>query len=301
MKILQVALGNQFDIKKALKTLGEVIYFDWSGHNRQMFNSRLLTLVRESNPNIIFLQIQTPGIIDVSTAIEISKNALVINWTGDVRYPCPTWYKEIGKNIGITLFTNMNDVEELRREGIKADYLQIGFPEEIFKPKGKVVYSSPIVFMGNNSGGFPFSKYRVEMVNLLQRRYGKDFSVFGTSWGDGIHYIPDQNEEAAHYRGCKIAINFSHFDYKRYSSDRIFRLMGAGAFCLSHNYQEIEKEFEDGKHLVTWGDFNDLTNSIDYYLEHEEERNVIAREGCEYVHKNCTWFNRIEQLKEIIK
>jgi spore maturation protein CgeB len=201
----------------------------------------------------------------------------------------------------MTLFTNMNDVETLRAKGIKADYLQIGFPTEIFKPKGNVKEGVPeIIFMANYTQGFPLSSYRKDIVESLRKRYGTRFGVFGNSWGWG-YAVPDQHEEAAHYRGCKIAINLSHFNYKRYSSDRIFRLMGAGAFCLSHHYPEIEKEFTPGTHLDTWGGKDDLFKKIDHYLENEKERTKIAKQGCEHVHKNHNWNERIKQLIQIIK
>src|SRR5688572_22897024 len=131
MKILFVSLGNQFDIRDALNDYGEVIYWDWSGRDRT-FNRDLISIYNKHKPDLVFMQIQTGGRIDVHTA-RAMKDAFVINWTGDVRYPLPKWYTEIGRNISLTLFTNMPDVHELRRNGVNADYLDIGFPEKIFK------------------------------------------------------------------------------------------------------------------------------------------------------------------------
>jgi spore maturation protein CgeB len=299
MKILQVALGNQFDIRDALTTIGDVIYWDWSGHNRT-FNQSIRRLVDQHKPDLVFLQIQTPGIIDVHTAQYIASKSFVVNWTGDVRQNID-WFIQVGKVIQMTLFTNMEDVKTLRSKGIKSDYLQIGFPTKIFKPSGTIKAGVPeIIFMANQTQGFPLSNYRKEIVEELRRRYGSRFGVFGNSWGWG-YSVPDQNEEAAHYRGCKIAINLSHFNYSRYSSDRIFRLMGAGAFCLSHNYQDIEKEFEIGKYLDVWNDKDELFRKIDYYLENDLERKAIAKSGCKHVHKNHTWNERIKQLIQITK
>lgn len=298
MKILQVALGNQFDIQEALSEHGDVIYFDWSGRSRT-FNSDVRSLVDTHKPDLVFLQIQTPGIIQETTAKYIASKSKVINWTGDVRHPLPQWFIDIGKHIHLTLFTNMNDVEAARVRGIKADYLQIGFPTKIFCPKGEKRNEADIIFMGNNNGAFPLSKLRKDMVSVLSKKYGKQFKVFGINW-PGYHAEFNQEEEAKIYRGCKIAINLSHFDYSRYSSDRLFRLMGAGAFCLSHNYKDIGLEFEVGKHLDVWNDLNELTNKIDYYLNEEEKRKTIKELGCNHVHENHTWNNRIEQLMQMI-
>lgn len=298
MKTLQIALGNQFDIRDALTELGDVIYYDWSGRNKS-FNFDIRALVDKHQPDIVFLQLQTPGVISREAAKYISSKSFVINWTGDVRHPLPSWFKEIGPYC-LSLFTNMNDVEEMRRLGFKSDYLQIGFPEKIFTPKGEKKVCPEIIFMANYTRGFPMSNYRLQIVEKLKARYGKRFAVYGNGWGNGYHAVPDQHEEARFYRGCKIAINLSHFNYKRYSSDRIFRLMGAGAFCLSHHYPEIETEFTPGVHLDVWRDENHLIEKIEHYLSNDSERKKIAKAGCDHVHNNYKWANRINELAELI-
>ncbi|MES2395657.1 MAG: glycosyltransferase [Bacteroidota bacterium] len=298
MKILQVSLGKQEDIREALATLGDVIYWDWSGRNMS-FNRDIRNLVDTHRPDIIFLQLQTDGIIDKHTAAYISQKSFTINWTGDVRSPLPQWFKDIAPHIGVTLFTNMNDVDQMRAMGFRADYMQIGFPTKIFNSKAKAVNVPDIIFMGNNVGGFPLSSMRKQMVDILKQKYGNRFAVYGVGY-PGSNYIPLQTEEVKHYRGCKVAINISHFNFRRYSSDRIFRLMGSGAFCLSHHYQDIEKDFEIGAHLDVWKNFEELTSKIDYYLKNEDIRKCIAKTGCEHVHKNHTWMNRIDDLKALL-
>lgn len=299
MKILQVALGVQHDIRNAFSKLGEVVYYDWAGRDHH-FNSDLKALADQHKPNLIWLQIQTQGIIAPALAAELSRTAIVVNWTGDVRSPLPRWFVEVGKNIHLTLFTNMTDVDEIRNVGVKADYLQIGFPEKIFTPNGEKRQEAEIVFMGNNTGGFPLSGFRKDMVNSLIARYGNRFKVYGINW-PGYHPEYNQHEEAKIYRGCKIAINCSHFNYSRYSSDRLYRLMGAGAFCLSHNYKDINTEFTPGVHLDVWNNVDELFAKIDYYLQRNEERMHIAKTGCDLVHKECTWDKRIEQLMQMLK
>lgn len=298
MKILQVALGNQFDIREAFSKYGDVFYYDWSHRDRQ-FNQDIRGLTDKHKPDLIWLQIQTPNILSPDTARYIASKAKVVNWTGDVRTPLPQWFIDIGKHIHLTLFTNMHDVNQCRMRGVKADYLQIGFPPKIFKPEGLKRPEADIIFMGNNVGSFPLSGLRKQMVERLTIKYGNKFRAYGINWR-GYGSENNQEEEAKIYRGCKIAINLSHFDYSRYSSDRIFRIMGAGAFCLSHNYRDIGQEFETGKHLDTWNDLNDLTNKIDHWLANPIQREIIAAEGCEHVHKNHNWNNRIEQLMKMI-
>jgi len=299
MKILIFGLGKQEDICNAFAEHGDIVYWDCTTANGR-FNVISRNLVDTHKPDLLFMQIQTPDIISIDTAKYLSSKTKVLNWTGDVRTPTPKWFFDIGRHIHCTYFSNMHDVEVLRASGINADYLQIGFPTEIFKPEGEKIQCPEIIFMGNNVGGFPLSKFRVDMVEALKARYHHNFGVYGINWGAGVHSIPEQVDEAKYYRNCKVAINLSHFDYSRYSSDRIFRLMGAGAFCLSHRYTDIEKDFNTNSHLITWANFSELFEKIDYYLTHDLERETIATFGCQHVHLNHNWNVRINELMKTI-
>jgi spore maturation protein CgeB len=108
-----------------------------------------------------------------------------------------------------------------------------------------------------------------------------------------------QHKEAAHYRGAKIAINISHFNYDQYSSDRLVRILGTGTMCLSKYFINAEKRFEDGKHLRFWNTFEELENLIKYYLENEEERKHIAKRGCWLAHREYTFENLALNIKKL--
>src|SRR3990167_4946439 len=114
MRILHVSLGKQEDIFHALQKYGEVIYWDWSGQDR-VFNQKIRELVDQHKPDLVWMQIQTPNILNEQTAQYIGSKAKVVNWTGDVRYPLPKLFLEVGRHIYLTLFTNMPDVIELRK------------------------------------------------------------------------------------------------------------------------------------------------------------------------------------------
>lgn len=60
----------------------------------------------------------------------------------------------------------------------------------------------------------------------------------------------------------------------------------------------MQEDFEDGKHLVFYkfGDFDDLKSKIDYYLEHDDEREKIRLAGHEHVKANHTYRQRWEAI-----
>lgn len=301
MKIVCVGLGRQDDMVRSLNTIGEVVaYIDCTKMKPIVFNQELMIIHKREQPQLYFFQIQHPAILYHETAIELTKTAVTINWTGDVRQPIPFWYLQLAPHIDITLFTNMEDVTIMRKSGLRADYMQIGFPQYIFKKldRNKI---HDIVFMGTNNGAYPLSDLRVRMVKMLKEKYQSDFLLCGNGWGDmykGVRNV-GQQEENELYNCSKIAINLSHFNYENYSSDRLWRAMGSGVLVLSHHYKGIEDEFVVGEHLDTWLTLEQLEAKISYYLENSKKREEIAEAGYKFVHENCRWEDRIMKVKQI--
>jgi spore maturation protein CgeB len=302
MKLLHIGLmateNGSGSFSRALRK-----YFDcYEIELKDNWKRRALEVAKEWKPDIIFLQIQAPNIIDEDTASELTKYGFTINWTGDVRQPIPEWYEQIAKHVNLTSFSNEHDVNQFSRLGYNSEFLQIGFDETIFKNEyNSKIHNFDIVFLGQNyAGQFPLSTERFNMVSHMKRHFGSKFGVFGSGWRDADgSALGNQVHEAKIYNTAKIGINHSHFNIDRYSSDRLFRLMGSGTMCLSHHYIGIEKDFEIGKHLDTYNSFEELTNKVSYYLNNEIERNKIAMAGYDYVRENFTFDNMAKNIKTI--
>ena len=308
MRIIHVALNApgspQHGLKRALASLGEVREIDWMALQRQGQSTgrHLFQMVQEWQPDLVFMQLQTEGVIAPVVLWEIqnlSPRPVVISWSGDVRHPTPRHYFDVGKVIDLTLFTNYNDVAHLESEVASASHLQIGFDEQTFTPFGRELEVPPIVFLGNYyADRFPLGKHRLDMVHALRHRFGSQFKVYGSNWPFKTEWL-NEPAEAACYRGCSIAIHQSHYSYGRYFSDRLLRAMGSGAFVLAHRWPGIELDFVDGEHLVAWDSFEELTEKAAHYLVNEDERKRIAAAGCELVHREHTWLARMPRLLEL--
>lgn len=62
---------------------------------------------------------------------------------------------------------------------------------------------------------------------------------------------------------------------------RVFDILSCGGFCLTNYQPEIAEYFVDGEELVMYTSIEDLVEKVAYYLEHDEEREQIARNGYE--------------------
>ena len=275
-------------ISKALKAVTdykEILPHAPANLIRQLYDSH--------KPDCVFMQIQSPG-FNIGLVEYMSKNSIVINWSGDVRDPFPQWYRDFNKYC-VTCFSNMRDVRE-----VGGEFIQIGTDPDIFKKWEAIDTGGDIVFMANYSPRFPLSEYRLHMVNFLKATYGKRFKMIGNNFPhtDG-NLMNNQIGESQFYSGSKIAISLSHYNLERYFSDRLIRAMGSGCFTLSHYYEGISKDFQVCEHLDVFRDFEELKFKIDYYLSHEAERDRIADNGYEYVHKNFTSHKMAQDILKI--
>lgn len=253
-----------------------------TGHPQ--LNTEIIRVADEFKPDLVFFQIQAPGIVSPAICLALKRMGIfTMNWTGDVRDCVPQWMYDFGADV--TLFSNMRDVKTMSAEGFAADYLEIGFNENIYTHRGEAKNIEPVVFFGNSYGPqmFPQSEYRIKMCTFLKAIFGGRFGIYGTGWNISSGNLNhSQPEEAAAYRGAKIAINCSHYNIEDYSSDRLLRILGTGTpICLAQYYEGCEKHFEDGVHLRFWKSIEELKELIIYYLEpsHEQERASIATQG----------------------
>lgn len=307
-KLLHISLGtHNTEVWNSFNRNFETTHYDWTvknGHFHSV-NADVLQLFNAVKPDVVFMQLQSGDVLTAQTLEIMSQNSITVLFNGDVRTPIPRWELDLGKRVDLTIHTNMHYVDELQKLGVNAVYVNVGFDENIFTPKGTTGNYPPIIFLGSNyisTSNFPLSALREQMVRTLKQRYQNNFEVYGHGWRNvtGTERFLNLHEEAMAYRTCKIAVNLSHFDYGRYSSDRMMRIMGSGAFCLSHHYQNIEQDFEIGKHIDSWHSIDELCYKIDSYLNQPELRNSIREEGCKLVRNTFTWNHFNLELKKIL-
>lgn len=262
-----------------------------------------LQILEQKRPDYCFMQLQNPINMSADMARRMAKFTKIINWSGDVRQT-PEWYdwfEAIGKEIHLTLFSNETDVDIMTARGVRADYLQCGVDTAWYYKKPPKKGNPEIVFCCNDYGNFQLSKYRVDVVKALKAEFKDRFHIYGGGWtkhGIKTDWV-DNTKEAELYNSCKIAISVSNFQFKRYYSDRLMRIMACGAFPLSHEFEGIEKDYTVGENIMTFKDTKDLIKKCHYYLEHEEERQKIANGALEKS-KDTTWERRGAELVEVL-
>lgn len=99
------------------------------------------------------------------------------------------------------------------------------------------------------------------------------------------------------YNGSKINIYVTPRAIRSGVPLRVLEMMACQGFVLVNYQDDLAKEFEDGKELVMYRSLEEMVEKIRYYLEHESERQQIARAGYEKVLRE---YNYAEKLRKIL-
>lgn len=188
---------------------------------------------------------------------------------------------------------------------VKGHYLFSGvYDQEAITAERSLSEIPKVVFVGNK-GYHPEWPYRPQLINWLAEIYGDDFGWYSTEEQSlGVKRGLDLNQL---YTDAQIVVGDTlcpNFDYPDYWSDRTWETLGRGGFLIHPYIKGMEEVFEDGKHLVfyEYGDFEDLKNKIDFYLQNDTAREYIRRQGHKLVKDNHTYKQRWEEiLREIDK
>lgn len=269
---------------------------------------RMIVKAKTCNPDLIFIHIQNPDVLDIETCQSLSEIAYTVLYTFDCRdKERMQWLYELVPHLSAVFFSNNEDVINCKELGYDNCYvLESSCDMTMYRPLPKehlYVFDYPkVVFLGqryvNTNLNFPLAEERQQMIEYLYEKFGDDFGAYGR--GQKNQFLNFQQENIC-YNVAKIAINQNNYDKELYSSDRLWRIMACGCFCLTKYFKGIETMFERGIHLDWWHTFEELEEKIKYYLDNEDERAAIAKQGSLFVRENHTWKDRIEVIKNIME
>lgn len=145
---------------------------------------------------------------------------------------------------------------------------------------------------------------RLRLLKRVSEEYELDLYT-----GSDITALPNAN-----YRGLaktmtempkifhlsKINLNFTSKPIRTGLPLRIWDILGAGGFILTNFQTEIPEYFEIGRDLETYASEEELIQKIGYYLEHEEERVRIARNGYQKAKEQYSLETRVKQILDTI-
>ena len=196
-------------------------------------------------------------------------------------------------------------VQWFQTKGVNAELLRLGFEPKVLdylKPGGN---HFDVTFVG---GFHRLHSARVALLENLSSRFDQL-----RIWGPGVDHMPSASPIRRHYAGqawgremyqalqdSKITLNH-HGDVGPYANNlRLFEATGVGTLLITDWKINLHEMFEVGKEVVAYRSPEECAELIEYYLEHEEERNRIARAGQQRTLREHTYPRRMRELVEII-
>lgn len=131
-------------------------------------------------------------------------------------------------------------------------------------------------------------------MDFLDRMF-KEFPsfYFGTrSPIDKAHNLFD--DASSKFNKSKVCLNIS---IKDDVNMRVFEVSGSGAFLLTNWLPDLEElGYIDGVTCATYKTLDEAVEKTKYYLEHEEEREKIAKAGYELAIAKHKWSDRLDVI-----
>ncbi len=81
---------------------------------------------------------------------------------------------------------------------------------------------------------------------------------------------------------------------------RAFEIPACGGFEMINYRKGLSQLFEIDKEIVSFNNYNDLIEKIDYYLANDTDANAIAEAGRIRAHKDHTYTHRLQLLLKTV-
>jgi len=237
---------------------------------REERDAMLIGEVKRFSPDVLL--IAKGNTIDADTIKECNKHTKSVLWFMDTLY---TWNRELEEKIEACNVVACAWKGPYRRACMMSNnvyHVIEGYDETLEKPVS-VEQSVLVSFIGSLQGDRP--RY-VEAVNavVFQDAYGAQHSVVVSK--------------------SKININLTR---RGGTSDRVYKVLAAKGFLLSQKWDGMEEELCPGKDFVLFDNPESLTEKVNYYLTHNDERESIREHGYQTVQK----YTRREWAKKILE
>lgn len=255
--------------------------------------------IAKSRPDVLYLQDLSfcpPDFLQ-----KMKKYARMI--VGQIACPLPPLPYLKPYDLILTSFPHY--VGRFRNRGIRAEYLKIAFDPSVLDEAGALERRYTCTFVGGISRAH---KTGTLLLEELARRVDIDFFGYGAEELEkSSPILPRHYGEVwglNMYRSLlssKITIN-RHIDVAENFANnmRLYEATGCGALLITDFKDNLNELFEEDKEVVAYKTVDDLVRLIQYYVEHDEQRETIANAGQQRTLREHTYFNRMQSLVDII-
>jgi spore maturation protein CgeB len=198
-------------------------------------------------------------------------------------------------------------IEWFQRKGIPSELLRLGFEPGVLSVLVGKEKKYDVCFVGSLIKGIHDD--RISLLELLCDKF-ENMCI----WTPDINKIKNNSSIHRAYRGdsygksmfqilndSKIVINH-HGSIPAYANNmRLYEATGVGAMLITDWKGNLSEMFEIGKEVIAYHSPEECIELINYYLNHNEEREVIALSGNQRTLRTHNYNRRMHELTEIIQ
>jgi glycosyltransferase involved in cell wall biosynthesis len=240
-----------------------------------------------------------------------STGARVVHYTSDYFGFREYCYRHLFRAVHLYdahVITNLLNKPILEGKGAtKIIVTEFGYDPTLHRPQcltseEKSKYQSEAAFVGH-------WEPTTEQMIVRLRESGISVKVCGQGWKKArllkdrtpIRPIPVE-EYVKSLAATKIGLCFLSKWNRNRSAGRTFEIPAVGRFLLAERTPDHLSYFEEGKEAEFFSSAKELVEKAKYYLDHEDEREAIARAGHERcVRSGYTHQDRVKQTLEAIR
>lgn len=286
---------DYFDNNRVLRTLKRKLYVP-----RDWYYCAMLEQIKEYKPDVVYIQLMAH--ISPEFLRKIKKHCKLL--VGQIASPLPLMNNFKEYNLILSSLPNL--VEKFKLVGIKSEYFRLGFETEILNHLYKRENSFPVVHIGGYGNLHQERNILLEKTNEITPidffGYGLGALSYDSKIRNNFHGEAWGLEMFNILHNSKITmtkhINSVAGDYA--NNMTLYEATGAGTMLITDEKKNLGDIFKVGEEVVTYKDAEDLAGKIKYYLEHEEERKLIAAAGQKRTIETHNYKLRMEELLAIL-
>ena len=198
-----------------------------------------------------------------------------------------------------------NLVDHFRRLGVPAEFHRLGFDPRVLSRLQNNLPQIAVSFVGSISSAH---QSRIRLLEDVCARCGVEV------WGPGADTLPEGACLRRQHRGrawaldmyqilhnSKVTLNH-HIDMANgYANNmRLFEATGVGTLLLTDWKANLAELFEPGREVIAYRTPDECAELIGYYLEHDAEREAVARAGQQRTLREHSYDQRMQELVDVV-
>lgn len=271
------------------------LWQEYAKHGLAKANRRVLDIVRSTKPKYLIWPTMAYELIPSTLENIRNEGTFVVGWFFDDEFRFDNYSRLWTPYLHFCFTNDPSAVQKYQDLGVPAIHLLLKSHPNVFQ-KLNVPFRYDVSFVGRQFGD------RRDLIDFLLYR-GINVETFGKGWENGwvstedyVRIVNETKINLCFTKGCGTS-------KQPQMKGMMFHICMAGGFLLCEYLPGIEDNFEIGREIVCFSNIEEARDKIQYFLNHDQERDSIALAGFNRARKDHSLsasltvaFQKIEQV-----